>query len=167
MENETFAQYIESRVLAVDRESMTLEERAVMGMLWKTFKDGNGEKITQRQIAAHERWLGCHPEHEADLPINKEESTLRQVRQIIRNLRIKYRMPILANVKGYWIPREHAEAVEYLETQEREVRAQIAAWAETYKAMKEAFNLSNSFLEQIYERPTNQQSSVGNGAQVG
>mgnify|MGYP007071569300 CR=1 FL=1 len=146
MEQIPYQEKIKGRVLALAAEELTEEERAVMAMLWTNF---NVKKITQLEIARTERWMGCHPTHEADIRANKMDTTTRQVRQIIRDLRIKWEVPILSDRLGYWLPTSEAEAADYITSLEREVVAQITSWRETYNAMKHSLNSSSSLLDQL------------------
>ena len=97
-------------------------------------------KITQREISDSAQWLGCHPIHEDEIGLlNKKETTLRKVRQIVRTLRITHNIPILSDTKGYWLTDDKAEMTEYLQRIEATAKSQAAAWFETYKAMKNNF----------------------------
>lgn len=122
-------------------------EAAVLYVVWEAW--GQGRKITQQEIANSERFLGCHPKYEADVVARKRDSTLRQVRQLIRNLRVDHGVPILSDVKGYFIPRTADEAGEYLARTEAFAKAQAAAWFETYRAMRDTLNITSTFFEQM------------------
>lgn len=126
---------------------ISLEESAVLYAIWEAW--GLQKKITQQQIADSERFLGCHPKYEVDAVAKKRDSTLRQVRQLIRNLRITHGVPILSDPKGYWIPYSTTEASEYLERAEAFAKAQAAAWFETYRAMRDTLNITSSFFERL------------------
>lgn len=141
-----FQELIKTRVLALSKEDLTPEEKAVMANLWSNYGQG---KVTQLMIARSERWMGCHPKHEADIRANKMETTTRQVRQIIRDLRVKWEVPIISDVKGYWIVTSQEEAEEYLDRLEIEAKAQIKSWIETSNAMKHALNIHNLFFTNI------------------
>jgi len=105
-------------------------------------------RITQRQLALSERFIGCHPVHEADINLpNPNESTLRKIRQVIRDLRLNQNAPILSDVKGYFIPKEDSEIQEYLTRIEKMAKAQAMAWHETYIHMVKTFNVESSFFE--------------------
>lgn len=107
------------------------------------------KRITQREIALSQGFLGCHPIHEKDIGLsNPSETTLRKVRQIIRDIRIKHNAPILSDVKGYYIPTTREEVAEYLHRMERMAKSQAAAWHETYKCMKHNFDITIDFFEQ-------------------
>lgn len=131
--------------------NLSSEERAVLSVLMPTFRDES--KVTQIQIARTERWLGCHPKHEADIRMNKMETTTRQVRQIINDLRNKYGVPIISDRGGYWICRSEQEVNEYLSRIELQVKATAKSHFATYRAMKAALNVTNTFFEshQDYE----------------
>lgn len=118
------------------------DEKLVFGLLSDT------KKITQFQISKTEQWLGSHPIHEADLNINHRESTLRKIRQIIRDLRTKHGLMILSDRKGYWIMKNKAEAIEYLERIEKVAKSQAKAWFETYKSMQKNFKLNSEYFNQ-------------------
>lgn len=123
-------------------------ERAVMHHFVKCYQQGTW--ITQLDIAKSERWIGCHPKHEVNIYNGKTDTTTRMIRQVIRDLRIKYNMPILSSVKGYKLVETRQEASEYLERIEREVKARNKSSFETYTAMKNALGVSNSFLDRIF-----------------
>lgn len=143
---DAFQETIKARVLALAGRALTDEERAVMANLWSNYGKG---KVTQLQIARSERWMGCHPKHEADIRANKMETTTRQVRQIIRDLRVKWEVPIISDVNGYWIVTSQEEAQEYLNRLEIEAKAQIKSWIETSHAMTRALNLNNLFFTNL------------------
>jgi len=122
---------------------LTKEENAVYSLI------ANSEtKITQLQIARSATWLGCHPEHEAYE--HPKESTLRQVRQIIRDLRIKHGIPILSAYGkdgGYWVMKYPDEANKYIATLEKMAKAQSKAWFETYSQMKKNFGVRSDYFD--------------------
>lgn len=112
-------------------------------------------KMTQIDILESHQWLGSHPVHEAHLDINHQQSTLRRIRGLIRDLRIKHGKIILSDVHGYWIPKPgedvelvKAQAMEYLTRIEKMARAQAKAWKDTYLAMKANFNIRSEYFEQ-------------------
>lgn len=141
-----FAQQVYDRIMRIPPERFNDEERAVLNILMRHFND---RKVTQLEIARSERWMGCHPKHEADIRSNKMETTTRQVRQIIRDLRVKWEVPIISDVKGYWIVNSQEEAQEYLSRLEIEAKAQIKSWIETSDAMERALNIHNLFFTNI------------------
>ena len=116
---------------------LTDDEQSILNLISST-----NNRITQQEIANSERWLGSHPIHEVD----RRESTLRKIRQVIRDLRIKKGYMILSDAKGYWIMKDRQEAIEYCERIERMARSQARAWFETYNAMRKNFNLSSDYF---------------------
>ena len=98
---------------------LTDDEQCILNLISST-----NNRITQQEIAASQRWLGSHPVHEID----RRESTLRKIRQVIRDLRIKKGYMILSDAKGM-------------------AKSQARAWFETYNAMRKNFNLSSDYFE--------------------
>ena len=60
---------------------LTVEEKIVLELI-----SNAPYRITQQDIAKSWRWLGSHPKYETE----RQETTLRKIRQIIRDLRIKH-----------------------------------------------------------------------------
>ena len=118
---------------------LTYDEQCVLNLI-----SNANYRITQQEIADSERWLGSHPIHEID----RSESTLRKIRQIIRDLRIKKGYMILSDSNGYWLMKNRQEAVEYCERIERMAKSQAKAWFETYNAMRKNFNLTSDYFDQ-------------------
>ena len=118
---------------------LTDDEQCVLNLI-----SSANHRITQQEIANSEKWLGSHPIHEVD----RTESTLRKIRQVIRDLRIKKGYMILSDSNGYWIMKNRQEAIEYCERIERMAKSQARAWFETYNAMKKNFNLTSDYFDQ-------------------
>lgn len=140
-----FFEKLNSILDALKAQPLTPEERAVMRLLYTAWNRKTG-KITQRDIARSELWLGCN-KHEVGIVKNPSETTLRKVRQIIRDLRVKYNAPILSDVKGYWIPISFDQVTAYLARIEIEVKAQTASWFETYRCMQKTFDIQSKYFE--------------------
>lgn len=117
---------------------LTNDEQCILNLI-----SNANHRITQQEIAKSERWLGSHPIHEID----RKESTLRKIRQVIRDLRIKGGYMILSDIKGYWLMKDRQEAIEYCERIERMAKSQAKAWFETYNAMRKNFNLTSDYFE--------------------
>lgn len=137
-----FVEKIRDHVVSIGKSCIPDSEKDVLRFLFLKF-DEHGQKVTQHEIATALPHLGAHKRHEKP----SMDSTLRQVRQIIRNLRVKRWAPILSDTKGYWIPREEKDVAECLARIEGEVKSRSAAGFETYKAMKEAFGVSSAYFE--------------------
>lgn len=101
--------------------------------------------ITQLQIAKSAKWLGCHEVHESHLH-EKQASTLRQIRQIVRDLRINHGAKILSSRNGYFICHSNEEAIEYLNRMEVTAKAQAKAWMVTYNTMRQIFNVESEYF---------------------
>lgn len=140
-----YQETILSKVYALNPDTMTWPERAVMNQLMIGLEQNR--PITQEEIAKSERWIGCHPEHERGIKEGHMDTTLRMVRQIIRDLRIKYHVPVLSDNRGYYLPRTEEEAAEYLKELETKAQSQAKSWFETYGAMKVALNITSPFFE--------------------
>jgi len=141
-----FKEKINRQIEELRGKMLSPEERSVMTILWRNFKEGKG-KVTQIDIARSEPWLGCHEKHEYDRTSRPDETTLRKVRQIIRDLRVIRYAPILSDRNGYWIPASEREVQEYLNRLEQESKAQMLSWMETNRSMKLTFGMSLEHLE--------------------
>lgn len=130
----------------MQKMNMIPEEVSVMSQLYTAWKNAGGKtkKITQNQIAKADGWMGAHTKHERS---RSNETTLRKVRQVIRDLRINYGAPILSDRDGYWIPQTEKEVKEYLDRIEIEAKAQAKAWFETYKAMDKVLGVRSEYFE--------------------
>lgn len=123
--------------------TLSEDERSVVKEIYRI---GAG-RVSQAAIAAATK-LGIHPQEE-DTRESSQESTLRRVRQVIRTLRVKHGVPILADRGGYYLPASRKEAQEYLARMEAESKARAKASLETYRAMKTALGLESGYFEQI------------------
>ena len=126
-----------------DVHTWSKEERAVMRILVNA-RDNKVGKITQVEIAQNADWMGCHPKYE---DVKRNETTLRKVRQVVRDLRINRGAPILSDDDGYWIPRFQEEIDEYMDRLERIAKAQAASYLETYKAMDSILGVRSKYFE--------------------
>lgn len=147
-----FRLQIERQVLAIGHSPIPPSEKAVLRLLYREWQ-GGGAKMTQSFIAGAIPDLGGHRSHE---DVRTHESSLRQTRQVIRDLRILRRAPILSDRSGYWLPHIEAEVRTYLTDLERDARAQAAAHFETYAAMKSSLGIASAFFDrqsQMFDRP--------------
>jgi hypothetical protein len=102
-------------------------------------------KITQLQIA-RQTCLGSHEVHEG---YDVKDSTLRKVRQIIRDLRIEKGLFILSDTKGYWVMKSRDEVTDYLKKMETKAKASAKGYFETFRAMAKNFGVTSEyFVEQ-------------------
>lgn len=93
---------------------------------------------TQADLAIAVPSIGAHRRETEAIPHmkRKRDTTLRKVRQIVRDLRVQYGIPILSSPQGYWLPRDEAEVDSYVERAEKQARATAASWFETYRAVR-------------------------------
>lgn len=142
MTNDEFRQVISDQVTGIGKSQIPNDEKDVLRLLFNRWKNFDG-KITQKAIAELLPQIGGHPKYDS----RTEDTTLRKVRQVIRDLRTLRWAPILADVDGYWIPNNEMEAKEYMVKLEKEVRARVVASFETYRAMRESLGISSTYLD--------------------
>ena len=122
---------------------MSIEETVILNLL-----QNSKSKLTQRQIALSEPFLGCNRHELESVPKSRQfETTLRRVRQIIRDLRIKHKQPILSDKDGYWYSTNIEEAADVLQRMEVMAYAQAAAWHETYQAMVAIYDVKSNYFD--------------------
>lgn len=102
-------------------------------------------RITQLQLA-RKIFVGCHERFEGY--DNPKQSTLRKIRQLIRDLRMKHGLFILSDEEGYWVMKDKSEAKTYIERMERIAKATTKGYFDTYKAMQRNFGIRSDFFEQ-------------------
>lgn len=112
----------------------TREEFEVLTLLMDT-----KTKLTQRDIARQCPTLGAHwRELAADAADRqRNDTTLRKVRQVIRDLRIKHRVPIMSDTGGYWLPCSQDEVETFVSKLKRQAPSTASAWYETLFAVKD------------------------------
>lgn len=143
-----FHQTIEQKLKLMNPPAMTVEERAIMAMLLKTFYEA-GASMTQKDLVRSDRWLQARPDHHTMLERGDLETPMRQVRKVINDLRTKYNAPIISDHSGYWICRSQTEAMEYLDRLGKEAKATVAAHFTTYNSMKRALNTTSQLFENL------------------
>ena len=137
-----FKKRIEDQVVAIGKSNIPSDEKEVLRTLWIRWKNQDG-KVTQKELAELCPKVGGHPKYDS----RHEDTTLRKIRQVVRDLRTKRWAPIIADNEGYWIPRTPEEAQAYIDRIEKEVRARVVASFETYKAMRESLGIASDFLD--------------------
>ena len=141
---------VQAMIVAARQGGLKDSENAILCLLESLWPKQT--QITQLEIARSEKWLGCH-EREIGVVQCTLESTVRQIRQIVRNLRINHMVPILSDSYGYFLPSTIDEAHEYIERTEREARSRAASSIETYRVMKKSLGISSNFFEKLDENP--------------
>lgn len=137
-----FETKLKQQIVSIGQSKIPSNEKDVLRLLFNRWKSGLGP-ITQKEIAEAIPSLGGHKKYDS----RTEESTLRQVRQVIRDLRINRWTPILSDHNGYWLPKNEDEITIYLERVAKEILARIIASQETYKALRESVGVVNTFLD--------------------
>jgi hypothetical protein len=128
-----------------DTAKMSREELVVYTLIKVSTK---GDPITQRTIARSASWLGCHPQHEADLRLRDGETTLRKVRQVVRDLRLNHYAPILSHVKGYWLATHVQQIKDEAVRLERTARAAAKALLITFHTLQAMTDIKSDYFEQ-------------------
>lgn len=134
--------YLEAltRHIAVEAKRMTPEQLVVIRLLWKNW----GVPMSQKQIAESEPWLGCHPTHEVSIVPDEMETSKRMVREIIRNLRVDYHIPIIASRAGYHLPKTKQEVKAYCDELKVSAEARARAAMETYHSVLKALGIDEN-----------------------
>jgi sugar phosphate isomerase/epimerase len=100
-------------------------------------------KSTQLEIARGCPNLGSHEIHEG---YEVKASTLRKVRQLIRDMRINKGIYILSDTKGYWIMQNRDEIHSYLMGMEQKAKASAKGFMVTYHAMRKNFGVNSDYF---------------------
>jgi hypothetical protein len=88
--------------------------------------------IRQDQIAHSAPFLGAHPQHDK----SSLETTTRQVRQLVRDLRVIHGVTILSSRAGYRLSDSRESTEAYLNAKYGSAIASGRAAMETYEAMR-------------------------------
>jgi hypothetical protein len=102
-------------------------------------------RITQLQIARAAPQLGSHEKHEGYMSM---DSTLRKIRQIVRDLVMKHGLHILSDGKGYWIKQSQEEAEKYMKIFERQAKASAKSYMQRYHVMSKVFGIRSDYFDQ-------------------
>lgn len=144
---QNYLEHIGNILMKCKRKSIPDQEMAVLELLIRQWQfSSSTEKISQDAISQTVQNLGRHEQHERHVP-RKKSTTNRKVRQLIRNLRVKFGVPILSGRDGYWLPKSEKDSIDYIDRLELLARAQAKAWYETYEAMSDALEVSSEYFE--------------------
>src|SRR5574343_930414 len=142
--DQTTVEVVTSRLNRV-RDLCEPEEKMVLDVLIRKWTEE--KKVTQNELARIVKGIGFHEKHEGHLELPKHETTLRKIRGVIRTLRVDHKVPILSDKHGYWLPWNVQECKTYVENMEKRVKAQTAAFFETYRAMEHTVGIHSDFFE--------------------
>lgn len=119
-----------SRKITNAKGTMSLDEVVVVEILILNWSEGM--VISQKEIAAGERWLSRHKRHRIAALENSFETSTRRIRNAIRNLRVRYGIPVISAGDGYWLPQSEQEARDYGEVLLKAAAARAKASMATY-----------------------------------
>jgi len=109
--------------------------------------------ITQKQIAASERWFGCHPVHERHLLLRDQaETTRRHIRKILFELRNVYGIPILKGANGHWLPTGKDDAQAFIDALARETKSRNESHIKTYRSMSALLGVQSAYMDALAEQ---------------
>lgn len=127
----------------INKSKMNPKEIAVLDVICRG-------KCTQIDIVRSVEWLGCYERFEATKVADKEQSTTRKVRSVVKDLRMKHNVPILSDHNGYWLwdGDNREEVKEFMEGFEAAARAEAVSRMVTYHHLSKLFyhQLNNDFL---------------------
>lgn len=109
-------------------------------LVYNLIKEG---KISQRKLLARAPNLGSAKYYEG---YKSTDSTLRQIRKIVRDLRFKG-VKILSDRDGFWICKSPEEAQEYLARLEQTAKSQAKSHLQTYHQMKKNLGIESDYFE--------------------
>lgn len=104
-------------------------------------------RITQLQLA-RKVFVGCHERFEEyNTP---KESSLRKIRQIIFDLRMKHDLQILSDRKGYYLMKKGyvEDAKRFIDELEITAKAQAKSYFARYKKMSVTLGVKSQYFEQ-------------------
>jgi hypothetical protein len=121
----------------------TQKEIAVLGILSIRWGD---KPVTQREIAEHTYWKKAT---ESTHKSGSIDTTMREVRRVIRKLRITHKLAIMHSSSGYYLPESQSDMEEFIGRLEQEAKGRAASSMETYKVMKDTLGISSPLFEQL------------------
>lgn len=112
------------------------EERQVYTVIYQN------KRIKQAEVA-RQTTVGSHDKYE-NMSESEQGSTKRKVRQIVRNLRLNHRIPIMSDNKGYFIAHRQDEAIEFMELISKRLTSQLVM----YHTLKKMFDIECKEVEE-------------------
>lgn len=119
--------------------NLTKEEKAV----YDCIREADG-RITQLQLA-RKVYVGCHDKFEGY--DNPKQSSLRKIRQIVRDLRLNHKLQILSDGDGYFLKRTQEEAILYMDILEKKAKAASKSHMVTYREMSKILGVTSDYFE--------------------
>jgi hypothetical protein len=109
------------------------EERKIYTIIYQSKRIKMAELARQTDIGAYERY---------EQP--QKKSTQRKVRKIVHDLRINHRIPVLFDIKGYFIAHTKVEAEEFMS----QVSSRLKSHLITYHTLKKMFDVECKEVEE-------------------
>ncbi len=100
--------------------------------------------ITQLEISRLAPQLGSHEKHEGYI---SQQSTLRKIRSIVRDLVMKHGLYIGAGTAGYYIVRSREQIEEYMKRFEKQAKASAKSYLQRYHVMSKNFGIRSSYFD--------------------
>lgn len=122
------------------KSEITKKESAILGILMLNW---GIKKIKQKEIAENGFWKKLSTGN------STVDSETREIRKIIRKLRVNCNIPIIHDIDGHYLPETEEEVNVFLERLESEAKKRAAASLETYKAMKESLGVTSNLLDKL------------------
>jgi hypothetical protein len=110
---------------------------------------GEGLRIGQREIAENDAWQLSHPAYAKDLHAKFYETMCRVVREEIRSLRVRYKIPVLSDGDGYFLPNSDEEVEAYVKRMESTVKSHAESSLTTYNAIKDSLGVESKFFDSL------------------
>ncbi len=131
-------------VMLLCEKSLSSKEIAVVGILCAKWGD---KHVKQKDIAEHRYWTETMEETKSEHPTM--DSMTRDIRRIIRGLRVTHKLPILHDVNGHFLPETKEDLEQFIQRLESEAKGRAASSMETYKVMKETLGVSSPLFEEL------------------
>lgn len=126
----------------LENKELSLKELCVLNILCRFWGE---KKISQTLISTHKDWQ-FHYSQESNQSL---DTTKREVRKVIRNLRTTHKIPVLSSYEGYFLPETDKDVATYIEKLESEAKSRASSSLETYRCMKQISGNSSAFLDTI------------------
>lgn len=121
-------------------DEVSKKESAILSILMLHW---GKEKIKQRAIIEHPYWKS------ASTGNGVPETAMREVRRSIRNLRVKFGIPIMHSSEGHYLPETQEEVDDFMERLEKEVTRHTSSSYETYQVLKNSLGVTSNLLDRM------------------
>lgn len=115
-------------------------ESVVLSILMLNWGQG---KVKQKDIIEHPYWKKISTGN------SQPETAMRELRKVIRKLRVQHSIPILHGAEGHYLPETQDEVEEFMTRLEREVTRHTSSSFETYQVMKNSLGVTLTLLDRM------------------